>query len=290
MKHAHQMAISAALTCLLAWPSLGGSRAVSIPSGTRVYLETEDAVSSKRGKADEGALPKCHVWRDVVVEGEIVAKAGTPALVRIDKIVHAKMAGQKGKLTLGAYETKAVDGQTVQLSGGYHKDGEQRMALAITLGAMFILPIFLKGKEAELPAGTIFDAYTGPVQTVTLPEGDVAAATTVDLSALRPTLAVEVLLDKLAGQKKPSVFDLRITVPGKAPQELVVDRVNGEPIEPVPIAVTSRTERADEAEIYATVAIKPLAAKFRKGINRFEVAYQQDGGRVASEVVLNVQF
>ena len=37
-------------------------------------------------------------------------------------------------------------------------------------------------------------------------------------------------------------------------------------------------------------SIKPLAKRFTKGINRFDVAYNMNGERVATEVVLNIQF
>ena len=73
------------------------------------------------------------------------------------------------------------------------------MALSITLGVLFILPIFIPGKAAELPTGTIFDAYVDNNWNVEL--GDAPVARKVDLSYMSSDLSAELLYAKLeAGQ------------------------------------------------------------------------------------------
>lgn len=51
----------------------------------------------------------------------------------------------------------------------------------------------------------------------------------------------------------------------------------------------SKTEDGDVTAI-CEVKIKPLAKHFQKGINRFEVAWQDGGERKATEVILDVQM
>ena len=70
-----------------------------------------------------------------------------PVIAKVDHIKGRQIAGVKGTMTIGAYETESVDGQVIQLSGGYHKEGKSRMALSITLGVLFILPIFKSHKD-----------------------------------------------------------------------------------------------------------------------------------------------
>ncbi len=271
------------------WPSHAAPTKVKLPDGTRVYVVTDQELIGKKDRVHEGQVVPAHVWRDVVADGRITIKAGTPVLVRVDKIKRAKVAGIKGSMTLGAYETKAVDGQAVQLSGGYMKEGKGRIALAASLAGLVFLPlIFIKGKAAELPRGTIFDAYVG-LDTVV----EVAQETQprlVDLSGIGSDISVEVLYDKLEQQQKPKEFEFRIQVPAEVPAEFTIDRINGQPVEPIPLGILSREEREGQQVVHASVGIKTLAKQFQKGINRFDVACKGKDGRLATEVVLNIQF
>jgi hypothetical protein len=62
------------------------------------------------------------------------------------------------------------------------------------------------------------------------------------------------------------------------------------PISPIAPQARSRTTEEDRAVVVATVGIKALAKLFAKGINRFDVAYELEGERVATEVILDIQF
>lgn len=263
----------------------------TLPEGTRVYLELNELVSGKRGEADVGQKVQCSIWRDVVHENVVLVKAGTPALCKVESIRHASIAGIKGKMSIGALETTAVDGQTVQLDGGHMKEGKSRMALSISLGAILFLPlIFIPGKAAELPDGTLFDSFTGPSTAYDVGSG-APDTRVISLAGVSGGFTADVDYDFLASQEKPKVFRLNLASDTAIPNTVVVDAVNGQAIEsPLPTTIISNEATPDGSTAVAEVDIKALSKHFQKGINRFDVAYQDESGRVAAEVILNIQI
>ena len=262
---------------------------VRLPTDTRVYVETTESIVAKGGRVHKGDLVRSKVWRDVVVGGSVVIAAGTPVISRVDDVSGRNIAGIKGKMTIGAYETESVDGQTIQLSGGYNKEGKGRMALSIVGAVLFLPLIFIPGSAAELPAGSVFDAYVDrswQINVKNAPKNRVIDLTSFSLD----DISAELLYEKLAEQEKPKIFEFLIIIPDTAPRELVIDRINGEPIKPVKLKQVSEVIEDDEAIINATVKIKTLVKKFQKGINTIEIAYGEGEDRVATEVVVNIQI
>jgi hypothetical protein len=264
----------------------------AIPADARVYVRLLEQVSGKRGDAQPGQQVRCEIWRDLVVDGDILIKAGTHVLVKVDEVKHAKMAGVKGKVSLAAFETTAVDGQPVLLDGGYMKEGKSRVALSVTLCIVVFIPlIFIMGKSAVLPEGMVFDAFTTSRQEVLLEKDRAeAAAPVINLASSLSKIKAEVVLDNLQKDPKAEVFQIRIDIAEGNPKELVIDNVNGNPIEPISLNIISSTPHDGGATIYTDVKIKKLSEHFQKGINRFDVAYKDNGVRVATEVVLNIQI
>ena len=191
-------------------------------------------------------------------------------------------------MTVGAYETESVDGQAIQLSGGYNKDGKSRMAVSITLGVLFILPIFIPGKAAELPAGTVFDANVDRNWDIDV--GAAASVQTIDLSYFGSDIEAELLYDKLESEEKPKYFEFQITVPVDAPRTFVIDRVNSDEIKPLKLKVLSETIEDDEAVINAQIKIKTLIKKFAKGINTIEVTNTGTDERVSTKLTVDIEI
>lgn len=262
--------------------------AVVLPTETRVYIETMEELIAKGDRVTQGQLVSSQVWRDVVIGGVVVVKAGTPVISRVDYVKRRQIAGVKGQMKIGAYETQSIDGQTIQLSGGYHKEGKSRMALSITLGVLLIIPILIPGEAAMLPTGTIFDAYVEK-------DWDIATAGTVpvktiDLSYLETDIEAELLYDKLAEEEKPKYFEFQITVPADAPREFVIDRVNNEDIKPLKLKVLSETVEGDETVVNAQIKIKTLVKKFAKGINSIEIANPGTPERVSTRLMVDIEI
>ncbi|WP_418992618.1 hypothetical protein [Alistipes sp.] len=108
------------------------------------------------------------VANDLIVAGETVIVRGTPVMLAVNK-KKAKGVGKPGYLQLSCISTYAVDGQTILLSGGIEREGENREGTAIGLGVglgLTFLPLggffflCLKGEKAVIPAGTVLFGVT----------------------------------------------------------------------------------------------------------------------------------
>ena len=274
--------------CILFQVQVAYATGVKLSTNTRVYVSTTQGLIGKRDQAQQGQSVTAQVWRDVVVNGHVLIAAGAPVIARVDEVKYRNIAGVKGKMTIGAYETESVDGQAIQLSGGYHKDGKSRMALSITLGVLFILPIFIPGKAAELPAGTVFDANVDRNWDIDV--GAAARIQTIDLSYFGSDIEAELLYDKLESEEKPKYFEFQITVPVDAQRTFVIDRVNSEEIKPLKLKVMSETMEDDEAIINAQIKIKTLIKKFKKGINTIEITNTGSDERVSTKLTVDIEI
>jgi hypothetical protein len=262
----------------------------TLPAGTRMYLTLDENVTSARGGDDVGTIVRCRVWRDVESRGVIFIKSGAPATCRVDKVSRRNMGGTEGKVSIGGVETKSVDDQSVMLAGGYNKEGSGHKALVWTVGLLLLWPVlFVPGGNAELPPGTVFDVTT--VNDLKFaPTATAAAARVVDLRASIGGLSANFMLDDFIAQPKHDVFRIRLAKDGQLPAKLVIDNVNGKPVEPIALPVKEAATKDGETSGVAEVSPKALTKFFAKGINRFEVAYTEDGQRHSTEVVMDVQM
>ena len=70
--------------------------AVTVPAGTVIYGELVQEVTSKKKDFSEGDIVQVRVWRDVIVDGQVIAEAGSPMLAEISELKKANFAGIKG--------------------------------------------------------------------------------------------------------------------------------------------------------------------------------------------------
>jgi hypothetical protein len=280
-----------AIICML-FHTYAYASSVQLLSGTRVYVETKQELIAKGDRVQQGQIVSAQVWQNVVLGGNLLIAAGTPVIAKVDHVKRRKIAGVKGSMSIGAYETQSVDGQTIQLSGGYNKDGKSRMALSITLGVLFILPILIPGKAAELPAGTVFDAYVDNSWNIEVGGSSDGSSSmrTVDLSYWDTDISAELLYEKLDAQEKPKYFEFEITVPEGAPSKFVIDRINSEPIKPITLKNLSENVEDDELVVNAQVKIKTLIKKFSKGINTIEISSADSAERIATKLIINIEI
>ena len=277
-----------AILCLLFQSHMAFAASVKLPTGTRVYVSTKQDLIGKGDQVQQGQSVRAEVWRDVLVDGHVLIAAGTPVIAKVDQIKQRQIAGVKGSMTIGAYETEGVDGQAIQLSGGYHKEGKSRMALSITLGVLFIIPIFIPGKAAELPAGTVFDAYIDKSWDIEI--GEVPKTRKINLSYLNADISAELLYEKLEGVEKPKYFDFQITVPQGISTKFVIDRVNSETIDPIKLKNISESIEDEELVVDAQVKIKTLLKKFAKGINTIEIAALDGEERISTTLIIDIEI
>jgi uncharacterized membrane protein len=131
---------------------------ITIPEGTRVAVKSLEGVSSESAKM--GQTIRFEVVRDVVVNSKVVIKAGAPAIGEVLKAESKRAVGREGTLLVGIRYATAVDGTQVPLRASLEEKGEERFGLSIALGVV-LCPLFLlmKGKEAEIPAGTEYTVF-----------------------------------------------------------------------------------------------------------------------------------
>ena len=112
-----------------------------IPEGTTVYLSINKTVTSRKKETAVGDLVPAHVWRDVVIDGQVVIKRGARAMSEVASVRNRKILGIKGTVSIVAVKTTTVDGQLVHLTGGYHEEGEGLMVMSLGIGILLTWPI-----------------------------------------------------------------------------------------------------------------------------------------------------
>jgi hypothetical protein len=274
------------LCCLLAllMPATAlPAKTVTIPFGTTIYCELDQAVTTRQKETHAvqvGDVVQAHVWKDVWIDGHVVIAAGSPVYAKVDRMKKARMAGQKGFLVLEVLNAQAVDRTDVPIDGGYDRSGKGRMGVTIGLAVALAWPfVFLKGKNVFLEPGTIFDAV-------------VRASTDVLVSHVAPAIpvltprdfSVEVDYEELDPERKIKVLPLLIQVAEEDLGQARIVSVNGSKISPVQIALLGEDAEADRYR--AHVDFKQLSKYFTRGMNRFEV----EVGEKRVEVVLEIEF
>jgi hypothetical protein len=284
------LCLLAAVQLVLA-PAVAGAAETGAPTleaGTRLFLTLDENVTSARGGDDVGTVVRCRVWRDVESRGVVFIKAGAPATCRVDKVKRRNIGGFEGTVSVGGVETRSTDDQMVMLAGGYNKEGSGHKAVVLTVGILLLWPVlFVPGGNAELPPGTVFDVTT----VNDLKMADAAPAPrVVNLTAMGSGLGADFMLDDFMDQPKHDIFRIKLSKDGALPSKLSIDSVNGKPIEPMPLAVSKLETKDGDSTGVGEIKAKLLAKYFARGINRFDVAYTEDGQRKATEVVMDVQM
>ncbi|MDE2852123.1 MAG: hypothetical protein OXP74_16100 [Acidobacteriota bacterium] len=250
---------------------------VRIPAGTTVYCVLDESLSTKKKSSNFvrlGDRVRARVAEDVVIDGRVVIEAGTVVWSEVSKARRAKIAGIRGRLEVDANTVAAVDDTSIRLTGGYDRSGRGRFVTAAVLAKIIAWPfILIKGKQAHLSRGVIFDAQTAN-------PAEVEVVAPLDLPVLRadiPGFEVSIPYDSIDPEVRLAVLPLLFT--GLAPDtgEAQVTAVNGQEIDPIEIFVVDRLGEVDFQE---------LAEHFRHGMNRFTVTV--DGQSV--DVLLEFEF
>src|SRR5690606_29356082 len=278
----HSRKAVAAIAVALALPAVASAEAVTIPAGTKLMGELDQQVTSNTRKFDLGDLVRGHVWRNVVVDGHTVIAAGAPLMLRVSDISKRRIAGRGGDVEIQAVSVTAIDGTEIFLDGGYDKQASHRTALSASLSALVFWPaIFIRGKEAVLEPGTIFDASIPANTYIDVPAGR-ARKIRIDRA---PDLSAEVLYDEI--DENARRLPMRVTVCDKPwPEDLHVATVNDQRIDAISFETASVAPNGACQVGTGDVDLKALSEHFRRGINRFTIESQ--GG--SAEVVLDIEM
>lgn len=262
-------------------PALVAAEELIVPQGTVVFGELDERITSNANKFRVGSPVDGHVWKDVVVDGHTIIRAGTPIELRISRLAGKSVGGQGGALEIMAVSVKAVDGTEISLAGGYDQAASDISGLTRAL-SMFIWPAsFLPGRNAVLDVGTVFDSSIPANTRIVLPDG---ALPTLKLVA-RPDLTVDVIYDDIDQKEGTLPLSLRLC-DKEYTREAQITSVNDDEVRP--ILVTIIVGKRGEAchEFTGRVNLESLREHFKPGINRFTVSM---GGAEAT-TVLNVEM
>jgi hypothetical protein len=271
------------LYVLAALGETAAADSIAIPPSTRIFGELGQEVTSNIEQFSTGDPVMGSVWQDVVVDERTVISAGAPMVLRISDIEKRKVFGRGGNVEVRAVSVTAVDGTEVFLDGGYDQEAQNRIILTASLFALVAWPTaFIKGKEAILPPGTVFDASTLANTTVTVPENAPRVVPSPDTSNLR----VEVLYGAM--NEDTEDLPLRMTLCGHDTLgNVAITSVNDSTLEEVLEVEVSQTERVDGCHVASgSVALKDLGEHLAKGINEFTVSSAGEN----AEVLLDIEM
>ena len=256
---------------------------LTLPEGTRIFGELEQEVTSNIERFASGDPIIGRVWQDVVVDERTVTRAGTPMVLRISDITKRKVFGRGGNVEVRAVSVAAIDGTQVFLDGGYDQEAQNRIVLTASLFALVAWPTaFIKGKEAILPPGTVFDASLLTNTPVTVP----ADAPRVVPATAIPNLRVEVLYDSMTENAKE--LPLRMTLCAhETPGAFAISLVNDSPIEEPLVIEVAATALVDGCHVATGNAdLRDLGEHLAKGFNRLTV----NASGESAEVLLDIEM
>ena len=147
----------------LAAPTWAGGR--RLPDGTRIPVRTMEPLSSATLKDSDQVT--FAVVEDVIVDGEVVIKQGTPVRGTIVDAEAKRRMGRAGKLQYTVNETKGVDRSVIRLRALQDRKGDSNVtSTAVTTVAVGVFvpvaaPFFLlrKGHDIVVPEGTRIDTF-----------------------------------------------------------------------------------------------------------------------------------
>jgi len=145
--------------CFLSGNLFAADTTVLLRDGTPVTLRLTEEVSTKTKNTNDAV--RLEVARDVLVDGKVVIKAGTPADGVVNVCTKPDIIGQEGVIGFFVNSTRAVDGQWVSLRANLTRSGQNKEILSA--GAAYVCcPIFglIKGTPASYPEGSEIKAYT----------------------------------------------------------------------------------------------------------------------------------
>ena len=140
-------------------PLVAGAQDASVlRTGTKVPLKLSEELTTKGKKLRVGQHFNMEVAEAVLVNGQVVIPAGSPADGEVTEVRNKGMWGKSGHLTAQVLHV-TVNGRQIRLSGTF--DDKGTTGTAGVVGAVALLPVagfFMTGTSAKVPLGA---AVTG---------------------------------------------------------------------------------------------------------------------------------
>ncbi len=133
---------------------------VLLADGTPIHLVLMDDLQGKELRIKQTVHFK--VREDLVVGSQLIVKTGTEAIGHIESISKNGLLGKSGRLVLQFDHVATVSGAKLLLRGGAGVSGGKGGALTWASALWY-------GPNANLPVGTILNAYVNQDQRITAP-------------------------------------------------------------------------------------------------------------------------
>jgi hypothetical protein len=159
-----------------------------IPDGTSLRLALTESLSSATNQVDNPV--GFEVTEDVKVGDVVAFPKGSTALGHVVEAEPKRRMGRAGKLNFSVDHVKAPDGTNVRLRASSTRKGNDKTGTVI-VGTVLLSPLFLimRGKDVDIPKGTVFTAYVDGDREVAL--GPAASTETLLGSSPAPLLTSE---------------------------------------------------------------------------------------------------
>ncbi len=130
-----------------------------VTDGTPIHLVLMDDLQGRKLQANQAVHFK--VRQDLVVDSKIILRTGTEAIGHIESISKSGLLGKSGRLVLLFDYVESVQGTRIPLRGGAGVSGGKGGALTWESALWY-------GPDANLPVGTIINAYVNKDQRVSV--------------------------------------------------------------------------------------------------------------------------
>lgn len=145
-----------------------------LPKGTLIRLMLTREINSRDNKA--GQRFALRVDEDIVVEGVTIVAVGGKAWAEVVSADGTGAAGKNGRLNARLLYLEAEGGRQVPLEGERAAKGGSSTAAVVAGVLAFGIPgLLMKGNNATLRAGEIFNGYTSADASFDRPMTDAAA-------------------------------------------------------------------------------------------------------------------
>jgi len=131
-----------------------------IEEGTIILIKSLSIISSNTTWNGESFDFFC--TENVVVDNKIIIKKNSKVTGKVESLEKSRSLGKEGSLKIVFNYITAIDGQNIPISGIYNyvkgdNTSGSAVGLSIVLSPLFL---FLKGKEANIPIGSLIEVYT----------------------------------------------------------------------------------------------------------------------------------
>ena len=131
-----------------------------VEEGTIILLKSLSIISSNTTMDGESIDFFCA--DNLVVNNKLIIKKNSKITGKVESSEKSRSLGKGGSLKIIFNYITAIDGQNIPISGVYnYVKGDNKSGTAIGL-SLVLSPffLFLKGKEANIPIGSLIEVYT----------------------------------------------------------------------------------------------------------------------------------